>query len=132
MATARLQTREIPKDQWGGFLDKLSHDHRGDIVSVRFSDPELGYQVEMRQLPLVGVSADLKAGGGPRVEIIVGRTDFDHTAHSVFDPRAIRLEEDMQGEPQVLELEAASGAKTFVILKQEAFGGPGEIVEKQR
>ena len=65
-------------------------------MSVRFSDPELGYQIEMRQIPLVGVSADLKAGGGPRIEVIVGRTDFDHTAHSVFDPKAIRLEEDIR------------------------------------
>ena len=30
MATAHLQTREIPKDHWGEFLDKLSHDHRGE------------------------------------------------------------------------------------------------------
>jgi hypothetical protein len=132
MATAQAQkTREIAKEQWGEFLDSLSREHRGETVTVQFTDPDLGYQIEMRQIPLVGVSADLKAGGGPRIEVMVGRTDFEHTTHSVFEPRAVRLEEDDQGAPAVLELEAASGSKTLVMLKPAAFGEAGEVVPKK-
>jgi hypothetical protein len=98
-------------------LDGLSRDLRGESVSVQFVDPELGYQIEMRQIPLVGVSADLRAGGGPRIEVMVGREGFDHTTHSVFDPKVVRVEQDEQGKPQVLEIESAGGRKTLVILK---------------
>ena len=130
MATEHLQTREISPDQWVEFLDGLSRDLRGQPVSVRFSDPELGYQIEMRQIPLVGVSADLKAGGGPRIEVMVGRTDYDHTTHSVFQPKAVRIEEDKQGNPSVLEFESTGGRKTLVMLKPADFGEAGGLVQQ--
>jgi hypothetical protein len=74
----------------------------------------------MQQIPLVGVSADLRAGGGPRIEVMVGRTDYDHTTHSVFDPSAVRLEQDKDGKHRVLEVESTGGRKTLVILKPAA------------
>jgi hypothetical protein len=125
-----MPTRTIPQEQWTEFLDSLSRDHRLDIVTVQVSDSELGYQVEMSQLPLVGVTTDLRAGGGPRIEVIVGRTEFDHTTHSIANPKAIRVEDDNQGEPAVLEIEAGTGGKTLVILKPTAFGEPGTLVER--
>ena len=124
------QTRDIPRDKWMETLDSLSRDLRGETVNVQFSDPEMGYQVEMQHVPLVGVAADLRAGGGPRVEVMVGRADFHHTTHSVLDPQAVRLEEDDQGRPQVLEVEAGNGAKTLVILRPSAFGEPGDLTRK--
>ena len=84
----------------------------------------------MRQRPLVGVSADLRAGGGPRIEVMVGQTELDHTTHSIADPKAIRVEDDDQGEPAVLEIEAGNGSKTLVILKPAAFGEPGTLAER--
>jgi hypothetical protein len=126
-----MPTRTIPKDQWTEFLDGLSREHRTETVTVQVSDPELGYQVELRQLPLEGVSADLRAGGGPQIEVMVGRTEFDHTTHSIADPKAIRLQEDDQGAPEVLEVESGNGTKTLVILKPGAFGEPGGLIEKR-
>jgi hypothetical protein len=128
--TTMTKTREIPRAEWMGFLDGLSRDHRGDVVNVQFADPELGYQMEMRQLPLVGVSADLKAGGGPRVEVIVGRAGVYHTAHAVLDPKVVRVEEDGEGRPQVLEIEAAGGVKTLVMLRPGDMGEPGEGTQR--
>ena len=116
MATEHLQTREIHPDQWVEYLDGLSRDLRGAPVNVQFVDPELGYQIEMRQIPLVGVSADLRAGGGPRIEVMVGREGFHHTTHSVFDPKVIRVEQDEEGKPEVLEIESLGGGKTLVSL----------------
>jgi hypothetical protein len=131
MATERAQkTRDIPRDKWMETLDSLSREHRGDTVTVQFTDPELGYQVEMTQIPLVGLAADLHAGGGARVEVTVGHTDFHHTMHSVFDPRAVRLEEDEQGRSAVLEVESGNGGKTLVILRPSEFGEPGALTRK--
>ncbi len=57
----------------------------------------------------------------------MGRTEVDHTTHSVFAPKAVRLRENEQGEPEVLEIESGGGGKTLVILKPEAFGEPGPL-----
>ncbi len=127
-----MPTRDIPEEQWEEFLDSLSREHTFDSVTVQVSDPDMGYQIEMTRLPLVGVSADLKAGGGPRIEVIVGRTEFDHTTHSIAEPKAVRVEEDDQGEPAVLEVESAGGSKTLVILTPGAFGEPGTLTQTQQ
>jgi hypothetical protein len=126
-----MPTREIPRDQWTEFLDSLSRDFRLHPITVQVADPEVGFQTEMQQVPLVGVSADLHAGGGPRIEVMAGHTDLDHTTHSVSDPVAVRLEEDVQGQAQVLEIESRGGVKTLVILKPVAFGEPGTLVDTE-
>ena len=124
-----MPTRSIPRGQWTEFLDTLTRDHRLQTVSVQVSDPDLGFQIEMRQVPLAGVAADLHSGGGPRIEIMVGKTDMEHTTHSIMNPIVVRLEENEQGEAQVLEVEAPSGSKTLVILRPTAFGEPGELMQ---
>jgi hypothetical protein len=125
-----MPTRTIPSDEWSQFLDAFTHQQRSRTVTVRVSDPELGYQVEMTRVPFLGVSADLQAGGGPRIEVMVGTTEYDHTTHSVAKPTAVRLLEDDEGEAEVLELEGEDGSKTLVMLKPTAFGEPGGLVEK--
>jgi hypothetical protein len=126
-----MATREIPHQQWLQFLNSISVDYLSRNVTVQVSDPELGYQIEMRNLPLVGVSADLKAGGGPRVEVIVGRTDFEHTTHTVVDPTAVRVIEGEQGEVEVVEIESRSGSKTLLVLTPGAFDAAGSPQERK-
>jgi hypothetical protein len=125
-----MRTRSIPEKEWVEFLDSLTHKVRTQVVTVRVSDPELGYQVEMSQIPLIGVSADLRSSGGPRIEVMVGRTESLHTTHSILRPVAVRLEEDREGTPVVLEVEAKDGSKTLVLLKPVALGEPGTLVER--
>jgi hypothetical protein len=125
-----MATREIPQSEWTQALDALSRRYRLQPVTVRVSDPELGYQIAMTRLPLAGVSADLKAGGGPRIEVSVGTTEVDYTTHSISNPKAVRVEEDEQGQAQVLEVESGSGNKTLVFLKPTAFGEPGTLQQR--
>ena len=92
-----MPTRSIPRGQWTEFLDTLTRDHRLQTVSVQVSDPDLGFQIEMRRVPLAGVVADLRSGGGPRMEMMVGKTDMEHTTHSIMNPTVVRLEENDRG-----------------------------------
>ena len=106
-----MPTRTIPSEEWSDFLNAFTREQKSKVVTVRVSDPELGYQVEMRQLPLLGVTPDLRSGGGPRVEVIVGRTDFEHTTHSVSQPTAIRLLEDDQARRKCLSWRERTAAR---------------------
>lgn len=122
-----MPTREIPKDQWAGFLDSLTRELGPRPVTLRVSDPEIGYQLETSQTPLVGVSADPHAAGGARIDVIVGRTEASHTTHAVSRPIAVRIEEDDQGAPEVLEIESEDGSKTLVLLRPASMGEPGPV-----
>ncbi len=123
-------TRSIREEEWEEFLDSLSREMSSRPVTVQVVDPELGYQLETGRLPFVGASADLNAGGGPRIEVMVGTLEANHTTHSIMRPRAVRIEEDDQGAPEVLEIEAADGSKTLVLLRPAEQGEPGDIVKR--
>ena len=72
-----MQTREIPREQWVKFFDDFSKKHEGWIVTLEVMGSDIGDQQETNKLPLVGVSADVKAHEN-RIEIIVGgRPDAD-------------------------------------------------------
>ncbi|HEV2668281.1 MAG TPA: DUF5335 family protein, partial [Blastocatellia bacterium] len=74
-----MQTRDIPREQWIRFFDDFSKNHEGWIVTLEVIGTDIGDQEEADRLPLVGISADLKAGEN-RIEIIVGgRPDADVT-----------------------------------------------------
>src|SRR5215813_11447880 len=74
-----MQTREIPREQWIRFFDDFSKNHEGWVVTLEVVSSDLGDQEEANGLPLVGISADVKAREN-RVEIILGgRPDADVT-----------------------------------------------------
>ena len=63
-----MPTRSIPNEEWSTFLDSFSTQFATRSVAVRFSDPELGYQLEMIRVPLIGVTfiAGREEGPGSR------------------------------------------------------------------
>ena len=66
-----MQTRDIPREQWIKFFDDFSWRHEGWIVTLEVLGPDIGNQEEANNLPLVGISADVKAREN-QIEIIVG------------------------------------------------------------
>jgi hypothetical protein len=64
--------REIPRDEWAGFLDSFSRQHEGWLVSLEVLGAEIGAQVEAQGLPLEGITAELKGGNEDAVTIILG------------------------------------------------------------
>ena len=55
--------REIPRGEWVKYLDGFSRRHEGWLVTVEVLGAEIGAQVEAQELPLEGITAELKAGG---------------------------------------------------------------------
>ena len=53
-----MQTVEIARNQWKDALDEFSHRHRDTLVSVDVLGSSLGALPEIRDLPLVGITAE--------------------------------------------------------------------------
>ena len=108
-----MQTREIPREQWIKFFDDFSKNHEGWIVTLEVLGPDIGDQEEADRLPLVGVSADVKAHEN-RIEIIVGgRPDVDVT-HFIERPKHIWVKEPRMSGDEVIEVESEDGIKTLL------------------
>ncbi len=107
-------TREIPRSQWAGFCDRFSREHSGWLVTIELLEAEIGAQIEARELPLKGITAEMKKAGPDVISLVAGSTPWERVTHTVVEPRRIWLEETREGAHAALEIESFDGAKTLV------------------
>ena len=111
---AKTRTEEIPQRDWVEYLDEFSREHQGEQVTVEVMAKEVGAQVEARDVPFQGISADLKRGGEHDVNIILGKEPNPPLTRIVPEARRIFVMSTDQGNDQALEIEAADGSRTLV------------------
>lgn len=87
--------REIPSREWPAFLAKLGREHRAWLATVERSG-----LIQAREEPLESISA--RDG----IEIRIG-----NQAIRVAEPRAVRVEETVEGSAQALEVDDARGGR---------------------
>jgi len=108
-----MQTRDIPREQWIRFFDDFSKNHEGWIVTMEVLGADIGDQEEANNLPLVGISADVKAREN-RVEIIIGgRPDVDVTRF-IERPKHVWVKEPRLPGDEAMEIESEDGIKTIL------------------
>ncbi len=124
----RLQTppttRNIERDQWIKFLDDFTRENRGVHARLEILGPEVGAQIEAEDRPLVGVSADTKAGEH-NVSISFGSSANDHFEHGIQNVAAIRLRTAGGESGPTLEVVSRDGMRAVLELSRpDAFALP--------
>ena len=114
-----MQTSEISRDRWPQSLNQFSLMHEGWLVSVDVLGPTIGAQPEVRELPLVGVVAEVRDGGGT-ITVSVARSLVDQITHTIHAPTRVWLERTDEGADAALAIESASGTTTIVRFKTPA------------
>jgi hypothetical protein len=108
-----MQTRDIPREQWIRFFDEFSKNHEGWVVTLEVVSLDIGDQEEAAGLPLVGISADVKAHED-RIDIIVGgRPDVDVTRF-IERPKHVWVKESGIPGDEAIEIESEDGIKTLL------------------
>ncbi|HXG94066.1 MAG TPA: DUF5335 family protein [Blastocatellia bacterium] len=108
-----MPTEEIDRDKWAGFLESFSLQHQGWLVTIEVMGADIGAQVESTDLPLQGITADLKGSDAPSISIMVGEKADDHVTHTIHGPTVVRLRQNEQGADEALEIESA--AETTIV-----------------
>ena len=108
-----MKTREIPRTEWAAFFDSFSRRHEGWRVTLEVFGPEIGDQIEERELALEGVTAEL-AEAGDKIEIMIGAKPDDHITHTITAPNQVSLEQTDEGADVVLAIKAADGTMTLL------------------
>ena len=108
-----MQTRDIPPEQWIKFFDDFSRSHEGWIVTLEVLGSDIGDQEEANNLPLVGISADVKARKN-QIEIIVGGRPDAHVTRFIERPKHIWVKEPTLPGDEAIEVEAEDGIKTIL------------------
>jgi len=108
-----MPTQEIPREQWTRFFDDFSKQHQGWIVTVEVLSSEIGDQEEASGLPLVGISADLKARDS-RIALMVGGRPDAHLTHIINTPKRVWFKRPDEGAHEAIEVESEDGTMTLV------------------
>jgi hypothetical protein len=108
-----MPTQEIPQQEWTGFLDQFSRRHQGWKATVEVLGNEIGAELEARDTPLVGISADQK-DAERSISIIVGDSGNQHLTHIVSDPQYVRLKQTDDGVDEALAIESRDGVTTLL------------------
>jgi hypothetical protein len=109
-----MQTVEIPREDWTRTLDEFSAKHEGWLVSLELVDPELGAQPEIRDVPLVGVTAET-AKRDATITIAAARSAAAQTTHTIHQPTHVRIQRTDDGADVALQVE--SQAEPMAILR---------------
>ncbi len=109
-----MATQEIPQEQWLAFFDGFSRQHQGWLATLEVFGPEIGAQKEARNLPLEGITADLKGPESETISISFGKGPEEHVTHLIKNPKRIWLEQSLQGANAALEIESSDEVKTLL------------------
>lgn len=110
-----MPNKDIPRDEWVHFLDRFSRGHRTEVVSVQATEAGVKNKPEARDLPLIGISADLKHGDDDTVEIMLGDTSTPPFNHLLSKVQRITLQQNDRGEDSGLMIQGKDGTATLVL-----------------
>jgi hypothetical protein len=117
-----MPTREIPRQEWKGFLERYSREHQEALATVEVLGAELGDQTEAREVPLVGLSLEEKGSEAGSLEILLGTRPDAHLTHSIASPEHLFVRTGEGGEED-LEIESADGTRTLFRIRAASLSG---------
>ena len=111
-----METQQIPRTAWPQFLVDFSQRHENRPVTIRFLSERLGAQVEVRDLPLIGLVSGPRGTGA--ISILIGKGVKANVDHTILDPFAMWVETE-GGRDLALAIDSTSGGKTVLELSPE-------------
>jgi hypothetical protein len=99
-----MPTRRIPRSDWVSFFDSFSKRHQTWLVTLEIMDPEIGDQTETRDLPLIGITAELSQRGPDQIEIVIGGPSTSYVSNTILDPLEVWLKTTDAGADEILEI----------------------------
>jgi uncharacterized protein DUF5335 len=111
-----MRTVDVPAQDWSRTLDEFSANHEGALVSLELLASALGAQLEVRDLPLLGITVETGARDST-ITITVARSNEEHTTHVIHSPTAVRLERTNDEADVALQIESAEGTTALLRLR---------------
>ena len=97
-------------------LNEFTALHEGWLVSLDVLGPEIGAQLEINNLPLLGISADRAD------DIVISAVPSvgEHITHTIHAATRVHIERREDGADVALQIESADRTKTILRLRSVA------------
>jgi hypothetical protein len=103
-----MDTRDLGTEEWADFFDAFSRNYHGRPVTLELG-PGAGRRFRCliaRQVPLIGITVEPRAGPVRYVRVSVGDASDEHLAHVVNRPRRVRVEQVSNGQDEVITIDS--------------------------
>jgi uncharacterized protein DUF5335 len=94
----------IPHHEWVSFFDGFTGCHEDWLVSVETFGPNEDPQVKARNLPLKGITAELKKDGKAVISIALGDATKDDLTHAITDPVFVKFQQTEEGADEAVHI----------------------------
>ena len=109
-----MQIRLIEQSEWPAFFDSFSRQHEGGLATLEIFGPDLGAQVEERDLPFEGITDEWDETKGNTIMIMSGGKADDHLTHMVSHPTEVSLEQTDEGADAALAIKSSDGTTALL------------------
>lgn len=109
-----MSTQEIPRTDWSEFCHGFSTAHLGWFATIEVFGSDIGAQVEARELPFVGITADSRKSGRDTIALMFGRKPGEHLTHTITAVTHLRLDQTAEGGNEALQIESTGNTTTLV------------------
>ena len=111
-----MKTRQIPREEWTKFFDNMSRRQEGWEVSLEVFNPDIGDQIEGRNMFLAGMAAEVTERGD-KIEIMMAGTPSNHVTHIIAAPTQVDLQQTDLGIDAAIRINAADGTTNLLHLR---------------
>jgi Family of unknown function (DUF5335) len=116
-----VSTVVVPSEQWSGFLDDFSRQHRGWSACLETYDLDTRENVLSHEAPLESIDLDLEEQRNPRINVIV-HLDNKVVKHILYRPSSLVLQ-SADGRVESLRIETVN-TETTVHFRKPRSGAP--------
>jgi hypothetical protein len=115
-----MPTHEIPRQEWPGFCQTFTRQHRGALVTLEIRRPGEAPSVEAQSLPFQRLSLDVNDSGSAALHITIGRTMEKHLIHLGLHAMRVLCDNGDAGAQAGLTLEKRDGTQTRLQFREPA------------
>src|SRR5688572_2454224 len=112
-----MQTKEITRTEWPSFFDSFSRQHEGWLATLEILGPEIGAQIEERDLPFEGITDEWDETEGNTIMIMAGGKADDHVTHMIRRPTEVSLEQTDEGADAALAIKSEDGLTALLTFR---------------
>jgi hypothetical protein len=113
-----MRTNEVAEKDWSRTLDEFSARHEGALFSLEVLAPAIGAQEEIRELPLLGITAETGRREAT-ITIAAALADGGQIGHIIHWPTRLRIERTDDGVDVAVEVESREGTVAILSFKAE-------------
>jgi hypothetical protein len=126
-----MRIAEVPPGAWSDTLNAFTATYEGWLVSMAtFEEADDQPRTEIRNLPLIGVSAD-RSGAGD-IAISVARSSTQHVTRVIERAKHLYLQPGHNGATASLMVDSEGGTRTVLRVRAPADASQGAGIEQRR